>query len=419
MHSMIEQVHNLPDSPGIYFFKKGNKILYIGKATSLRDRVRSYFASDLIAVRSPLILKMIQEADSVEHQSTDSVLEALILEANLIKKHQPKYNTLEKDDKSFNYVAITKENFPRVLIIRGKELAAPRSPIAAVFGPFPHGLQLKEALKIVRKIFPFRDTCVPFSNLEPRTYNLEPAPRPCFNAQIGLCPGVCVGAISKIEYAKTIRHIKLFFAGKKSELMRTLEREMRAFAKKHEFEKANELKRQIFALQHIQDVALLKSDNLEPRTYNLQPSFRIEAYDVAHISGTSTVGVMTVLENGELKKSDYRKFRIRGTKFGSDTDALREILERRLRHEEWKFPDLIVIDGGVAQKNTAEKVIGELQLKIPVVSVVKDAKHRPDHFLGDQVLVSKYKSDIILANAEAHRFAIQYHRKVRGRFLGS
>src|SRR3989338_4981810 len=155
----------LPDNPGVYFFKSGRKILYIGKATSLRDRVRSYFSTSLGDARSSVIVAMIEEAKSISWQKTDSVLEALILEANLIKQYQPKYNTDEKDDKSYNYLVITKEDFPRVLIVRGRELHSPlfakRYSLNAVFGPFPHGQQLKEALKIVRKIFPFRDKCLP------------------------------------------------------------------------------------------------------------------------------------------------------------------------------------------------------------------------------------------------------------------
>ena len=173
----------LPDSPGVYFFKKGRAVLYIGKATSLRDRVRSYFASDIVSTRGESIARMVNEATSVAHKKTDSVLEALILEANLIKSHQPPYNAISKDNKSFNYVVITKEDFPRVMTMRGRELGELNlkpntSNLKAVFGPFPQGSVLREALKIVRKIFPFSDNCRPNQG------------KSCFNAQIGLCPGV-------------------------------------------------------------------------------------------------------------------------------------------------------------------------------------------------------------------------------------
>src|SRR3989344_2275170 len=196
----------LPDEPGVYMFKKGKKILYIGKAASLRDRVRSYFSSDLGKGRAPTIVKMVEDADSVDWQTTDSVLEPLIVEANLIKRHQPPANVDEKDNKSFNYVVITKESppaggFPRVLIVRGRELFQnwKKADIKYLFGPFPGGLSLKEALKIVRKIFPFRDKCLPCVALAKQGKFC----RPCFNRQIGLCPGVCSGEMSQEEYAKT------------------------------------------------------------------------------------------------------------------------------------------------------------------------------------------------------------------------
>src|SRR3989344_4995401 len=154
----------LPDNPGVYFFKKGREILYIGKAASLRDRVRSYFSSDLESGRGPAIVKMVTDATKISWLSTDSVLEALILEANMIKRYQPPANVDEKDNKSFNYLVITKENFPRVLVVRGRELFQKwnNKDSKHVFGPFPAVLALRDAINIVRKIFPFRDSkCVP------------------------------------------------------------------------------------------------------------------------------------------------------------------------------------------------------------------------------------------------------------------
>ncbi|MFQ5662177.1 MAG: GIY-YIG nuclease family protein, partial [Candidatus Paceibacteria bacterium] len=291
----------IPDSTGVYLFERGTRVLYVGKATTLSDRVRSYFGKDILKTRGQLIKKMVEEADFVDFVKTDSVLEALIMEANLIKKFQPRYNTKEKDDKSFNYVVITREDFPRVLIVRGKDLVEERytsRDIKYLFGPFPHGGVFKDAMKIVRKLFPFRDTCNPYSK------------KPCFNRQIGLCPGVCSGEISKIEYGRTINHIKLFFEGKKKSLIKSLEQEMHSYAKKKKFEKANAMKKTIFALNHIQDVSLIKEELKKPEIPKARPretsrgqalgtgNFRIEAYDVAHMSGVNTVGVMTVVENG-------------------------------------------------------------------------------------------------------------------------
>lgn len=404
----------LPDRPGVYIFRGRNRtILYIGKATSLRSRVASYFRRDLIATRGPLLVAMVEAANVVDFIETDSVLEALILEAHLIKKHQPIYNTKEKDNKSFNYVVITKEDFPRVITMRGRELESDVSNIKYSFGPFPQGSVLREALRLVRKIFPFRDKCTPEKG------------KPCFNAQLGLCPGVCAGTISRTEYAKTIQRIKLFFEGKKQTLLRNIERDMNRAAKELHFEEAARLKKTLFALTHIQDIALLKENFQLPRTVLIQQNdllgrtetvFRIEAYDVAHISGTSTVGVMVVLEDWEVKKSDYRKFKIK-TATNDDNASLREMLERRFGHTEWTMPKLIVVDGGKAQVSTAQKALAAWGLGIPVVGVVKDEHHRAREIIGDTQARTTHARAIFLANSEAHRFAIAYHRTVRGKTM--
>src|SRR3989344_6200784 len=317
-----KQIEVLPDAPGVYYFigpklstnshklkaKDSRRILYIGKATSLKDRVRSYFVRDILMTRSPLIAKMLEEA--------------------------------EKDDKSYNYVTITKEDFPKIIITRS----------SGTYGPFPHGAELRQALKIIRKIFSYRDEKCKLTG------------KPCFNAQIGLCPGPCARRISKKDYNKIIRRIKLFFEGKKDTLIRSLELDMKKFAKEQKFEEAEQVKRKLFALDHIQDIALIRND-LVARSYKPGANFRIEAYDVAHISGKNVVGVMTVVSDGELDKSQYRKFKIKSDnpfvdkQGNNDTKNLKEILSRRLSHPEWKFPNLIVVDGGKGQINTARKVL--------------------------------------------------------------
>ena len=396
----------LPDTPGVYFFMgKRKKILYIGKATSLRSRVRSYFAHDIHEKRSALIEQMVQEAEDIEWTETDSVLEALILEANLIRSHKPRYNTREKDDKSFNHLVITNEEYPRVLVARGKDITEKFTDreLKYVFGPFPSGLLFREALKIVRSIFKFYDTKKPVDTVTSKMGRGAIN----FNRQIGLYPD----EQSKTEYNKTIRHIRLFFEAKKQQLITELEREMRAYAKKQEFEHAADVKRKIFALTHIQDIALMKRD-----LYKSAPeSGRIEAYDVAHLSGKDMVGVMTVVENGEARPGEYRKFKIQSVTSSNDTAALKEVLDRRLAHTEWQMPQLIVVDGSTAQKNAAELVLKKYGVGIPVVGVVKDEYHRPKKLLGARTHITQHENEILLANAEAHRFAINYHRQKRGR----
>jgi excinuclease ABC subunit C len=393
---------NLPDAPGIYFFKNDKKeIMYIGRATSLYDRVKSYFSSDLIATRGPLLVDMVTKSETVEYIQTDSVLEAIILESNEIKKHLPYFNTKEKDNKSYNFVVITDEEFPRVVMTRGRTLDKLDEnelgfKIKYQFGPYPQGSLLRDALKIVRKIFPFRDEK---SNLK-HHYS--------FYKSLGLSPDTD-SPEAKSEYQRTIRNLVLFFEGKKGKLISVLEKEMNDYAEKQDFESAVKVRNTLYALTHIQDVSLIKNE-----VDVVMEGFRIEAYDIAHMSGKDTVGVMTVVVNNELQKSQYKKFKL-SKDANDDTAGLREILTRRLGHPEWKFPDLIVIDGGLGQINVAREVLQKVGLNIPIVSVVKNEAHKPDHFLGDEKNALDHSKDILLANNEAHRFAIAYHKKVRAR----
>ncbi len=397
------QKKKLPDTPGVYYFLgKRKEILYIGKATSLRSRVRSYFDNDIREKRSALIENMVAEAKSIAWTETPSVLEALILEVNLIRTHKPRCNTISKDDKSYNHLVITKEEFPRVLVIRGKDLEGHHDEYAYTFGPFPQGGLFREALSLVRKLFKFYDAR---ANLDEKRSKLARGTVD-FNRQIGLYPD----GVSKTEYARTIRHIRMFFEGKKEAVIKDLEKEMMRYARREEFEQANILKKRIFALKHIQDVSLMKE---EFRSHKDDRKFRIEAYDVAHMGGKDMVGVMTVVVGREQSPGEYRKFIIRDCEGSNDPKALREILTRRLRHPEWPFPDLIVVDGSTAQKNAAERVLKTFDLLVPVVGVVKDEKHRPKRIIGPAKIIAEHERGIILANGESHRFAITFHRKKR------
>ncbi len=391
----------LPDAPGVYIFRGPKKeVLYVGKATSLRDRTKSYFARDIAEIRSPLIEKIVSDAIALEVEETDSVLEALILEAHYIKKYEPVGNTDNKDNKSWNYVVITNEQFPRVLIVRERELSSTFSEktVAQLFGPFPSAGVLREALKIIRKIFPFFDTKFSLSG----DYSSSQEKTILFNQSIGLYPR----EFDEREYKKTIRAIVDIFSAKKVTLIQRLSREMNAHAKKREFEEAGILKKKIFALQHIQDITLIKDDLRTPTTAD----FRVEGYDVAHISGASPRGVMTVVVNGERVQDEYRLFTIRHATAGDDYAALDEVLTRRAKHREWAYPQLVVIDGGKGHLNRAKKTLKDAGVMAEVVSVVKDEKHRPREVLGKSATALTHERDILLANSEAHRFAITKHR---------
>lgn len=407
---------DLPDVPGVYLFKQGRKVLYVGKATSLRDRVRSYFDDDLIATRGPRVVDMVTKADRVAHETTPTVLEALVREAALIKKYNPPANSDGKDDKTFLYAVITKEDIPRVLTVRGKDIDFNNSTsggdtLQNIFGPFPSGAQLREALRLIRKIFPFYDTPKPVTaRSKQNRAQIE------FNTQIAQYPR----AVDMREYRRTIRKIALFLAGRGRELRIRLERDMREAAREERFEDAAETRRELFALDHIQDVSLIKDESryLQHSATALRLGYRIEAYDTAHLSGTNAVGVMTVIEDGAPVKKEYRTFRIRGVKKNDDTGSLREVLTRRLRHPEWAYPSVIVVDGGTAQRRAAETVLKEHELSIPVVGVVKDERHRPREVIGARA-AHITEADAVLANAEAHRFSLARHRRARSQNMRS
>jgi excinuclease ABC subunit C len=432
----------LPDVPGVYLFTLGKgrskKVLYVGKATSLRDRVRSYFDDDLIATRGPRVVDMVTKADGLMHETTPTVLEALVREAALIRHYDPPANSMGKDDKTFLYAVITDEEIPRVLVIRGgdidfENMRSGGAKLKAIHGPFPSGYQLREALRLIRKIFPFYDTNRPITEIS-KTRNKQAQGKIEFNRQIGHYPR----EMDHKHYLRSIRNVSLFLSGRVKTLRDTLTREMKQAAKSERFEDAADIRQQLFALDHVQDVSLIKED-WNKKDANAP---RIEAYDTAHISGTNAIGVMTVVENGVPVKADYRMFKIRGdyhvdkrtkaedkeTKNGTakkvavpsreakrmndDIASLKEILSRRLGHAEWPLPRAFVIDGGKTHKKAAESVLAEVGIGIPVVAVVKDEKHRPREVIGAQ-RAGISEADAVLANSEAHRFSITLHRKAR------
>lgn len=400
---------NLPDVPGVYLFKKGRTVLYVGKATSLRDRVRSYFDDDLIATRGPRVVDMVTKADRVAHETTPTVLEALVREAALIKKYHPRANSEGKDDKTFLYAVVTKEEIPRVLVVRGKDIDFKASitggqKLEAIYGPFPSGAQLREGLRLIRRIFPFFDTPKPVG-----AKSKHQAAKIEFNRQIDQYPR----AFDAKEYKRTMRHVKLFLSGRGKELRVMLEKEMRQAAKDERFEDAAARRRELFALDHIQDVSLIKDENIPIQGSTL---YRIEAYDTAHLAGTNAIGVMTVVADSTPIKKEYRTFNIRGVKKNDDIASLKELLVRRFGHPEWAFPQAIVIDGGTTHKKAAESALVALGIAIPVAAVVKDERHRPREVIGAR-RAGISESDAVLANSEAHRFSLARHRYARSRNL--
>lgn len=389
---------SLPETPGVYLMKDGaGRILYVGKAGNLRRRVSSYFERP----HDTRIQALVARIKKIEHRKTDTALEALILEAELIKKLTPPFNIREKDDKSFLYIEITKEPFPRVMLVRGKDAERGRR-----FGPFTSASNVREALRILRKIFPW-------STHEPE--RLGALPRPCFDYEIGLCPGTCTGAVSRAEYAKTIKRLQLFLEGKKQRVLRALEKDMAAAGRKLEFEKAQKLRGQIFALRHIRDTALISDSEIVAAPESAVR--RIEGYDISNLSGTSAVGSMVVFEGDEPNKDEYRKFRIKTVFKPNDVGMLTEVLTRRFKRVadgRWPLPDLVLIDGGLAQANAAHRVLLRAGLRIPVVGIAKGPERKRNDIIG-AIPKGVKKATLVRVRDEAHRFAVSYHKALRER----
>ncbi len=424
--------NQLPDAPGVYFYYDlKNKLLYIGKATSLKKRVGSYFVGKKENQRTADLVANIARIDYLQ---TGSVLEALVLEANNIRTHKPPYNIAGRDDKSFIYLCLTNEDFPKPVLMRGLDLERlgiqpfskflqlkARRQFLAVYGPYLSARSLKIALDLVRRFIPW-STCNP--------PEVSGSSKPCFDAQIGKCPGVCAGTILPKEYRRNIRKLMLFFSGRKDTLLKQLKREMNAAARANEFEKAASLRDRVFALEHVQDIGLLMREEFIDKADDINKHInalgRIEAYDIANISGTSNVGSMVVFEAGKPNKSEYRKFKIKGFEGANDVGAMEEMLRRRLTRNKvsphaWPLPDIMIIDGGEGQVNRVNEVLKEMDLKIPVIGIAKGFDRKQDRLVYDTTnaelrrVAQAFKDTFQKARDEAHRFAGSYHRVLRSR----
>ncbi|TSC96527.1 MAG: Excinuclease ABC subunit C [Parcubacteria group bacterium Athens0714_26] len=387
-----------PNSPGVYFFRdKTGRPIYIGLAGFLKRRIASYFCA-----KEPRIIEMVEAAYSLDFQKTDTLLEAVILEANLIKKYWPKYNVVDKDDRSFIYLVILPGDYPRPMIVRGRELEKYKPVKAKVFGPFESFYILKTVLSLIRRIFPY-STCKPLNG------------KPCFDYQIGLCPGACIGAITPKEYKNNIKNIELFFKGQKVNLIKKL--------KKENPEK-------ITALSRVQDVALLAGSSRAMGSSGLLTSGRIEGYDISHLSGKEPVGAMVVFENGEKNSSQYRLFKIKSVAAGrnyNDLEMMKEVLTRRFKHAEWQRPEIVFVDGGISQVKIVREVLAKNNIFAPVVGLAKTGGHSASAYTHDKLVIANSKKsvrELILASKmlfqsvrnEAHRFAINYNIKKRNNF---
>jgi excinuclease ABC subunit C len=377
-----DKIKKIPDLPGVYrFIDKYGNILYIGRATSLKKRVSQYFRKNI----DPRIGEMVGLAKDIKFQKTDNVLDAIVLEANLIKKHWPKYNIVDRDDRSFVYIVINKSDYPKPIIIRGKDLKKISQKRAKVFGPYFNATMIKRALRVIRRIFPY-STCKASQG------------KPCFDRQVGLCPGICVDEISKVNYNNNIKNIILLLGGNKKRLIEKLKKEN---------------PEQVSALKHLQDATLITNDEIE---FSGAVS-RIEGYDISHLSGLETYGSMVVFSNGQPDNSQYRLFQIKTAERGDDMRALAEMIERRFNHPEWPWPDLIMIDGGTPQISTVIKVLNTMNIAVPLVGISKYGNDRLVFSKGTpkaiRDLAKNIKGELLKVREEAHRFGLRASRNKR------
>lgn len=402
-----EKVKALPLTSGVYLMKdKAGAVIYVGKANSLRKRVQSYFRGRKTMSKTDILVENIADIDYIE---TASEAEALILEASLVKQYDPKFNVELRDDKSFPLIQITDDEFPRISVERPNR----RKIGYTYYGPYINPGLIREALALLRKIFHFR-TCDPFPEKE------------CLDFHIGLCDAPCIKKITKSEYARNVKIIKLILEGRKDDLYKKLRKEMEDHAATKRFEQAAKVRDQLRAIGALysgtRDINYYKEAEQLQRALTLPrlPN-RIETFDISNIMGNQAVGSMVSFLNGKPDKSNYRRFKIKEVEGIDDFKMMAEIVKRRyrrLKSEGKLFPDLIVIDGGRGQLSAARAELIKIGIDIPMVALAKKE---------EEIYVPNKKNPVKLpldslglkllqrTRDEAHRFALNYHRHLRGK----
>ena len=411
----------IPKKPGVYLFKDNQgKIIYVGKALDLYSRVSSYFnLRSHMSSGNTKTVALVSEIQGLETIIVSSEMEALILEANLIKKNLPKFNIRLTDDKDYLYIKITNEQFPKIVTARKQDLKT----ALRYFGPFPSSTTVKSTLRTLRSVFPWCSG----------SYQKN---KPCFYKHLELCPGSCANLIDKLQYKKIINRFIKFMEGKKEQLVNELTKEMEQKADQQRFEEAQGLKKTLEGINYLTqsnrvEVFLENPNFLEDQrkialeklqqVLNLSKiPERIECYDISNIQGHDATGSMVVLTNGETDKTQYRRFKIQISGKPNDFAMMAEMIRRRMKNN-WTLPDLIIIDGGKGQISAVldqiNKTGKEHFKKTPIFGLAK----RMEWLYGvDGTIYKLSKSNPALRlvqriRDEAHRFAITYHRKLHRR----
>ena len=418
--SLKKKLKDLPNTPGVYFYKDSSgEVIYVGKAKNLKYRVSSYFSNKNHDLKTQ---KLVAEIADVETREVETEFDALFLESEMIKRYMPRFNILLRDDKSQTFVRVgLKDDIPSVGFVKN-----PLDDGAEYVGPFYSAVPIKNALRILRRAFPY--------------YTTKVLPKSKLDRDLGLIP-----ESNDENYIKDLRKLISYLRGNRKALVRDLEKEMKTAATDQNFEKAAVLRNQIANLKEFDSRILFGSEEfidiskdkglvelaeiLELDT----PPRRIEAYDISHTGGQNAVGSMVVFTNGLADKAEYRKFKITNTK-NDDPAALTEVLSRRFsgRHTNWLMPNLIIIDGGEPQLRAVESILRPLN--IPYIGVAKrheeivmsnfskinlhEARHNATH-AKNLIGANKQHDDVVKLfqriRDEAHRFAINYHTLLRSK----
>ena len=404
---MKQKLKELPAAPGVYFHKNtAGEIIYVGKAAVLKNRVRQYFQNP--ANRDVKTAALVAEIADTDWIVVDTEMDALFLESEMIKRYMPKWNILLRDDKTVSYVRI-----PMKLEV--PDISFTRNPVddgATYVGPFYGKLAVEKAVRNLRRIFPY--------------YNKPYTGRKTLDTDLGLTPGIEIGKCTPEDYKRNLKKLIRYLEGGREKLLKELEKTMREASSRGDFELAAEARDQLFGLKELKkkivfsdkefldissDQALL---GLQKMLGLEKPPRRIEGYDISHQSGTNTVGSMVVFINGASARNEYRKFKIRTSK-NDDLKSMTEVLTRRLKHKEWEYPDLIVLDGGINQVRAILPIVAPYN--IPVIGRDKSGDHSKSSgvkIIYDGKIMPLNPSShiarlIARIDEESHRFAITYH----------
>lgn len=405
--ALKQKLSKLPVAPGVYFHKNAaGEIIYVGKAAVLKNRVRQYFQKSHKDAKTEALVREIADTDWIV---VDTEMDALFLESEMIKRYMPKWNILLRDDKTVSYVRITmNEEVPYVSFTRN-----PVDDKATYIGPFYGKLAVEKAVRILRRVFPYY--------IKPYTG------KKTLDTDLGLTPGIEIGKTTAKDYKRNLRKLIRYLEGDKEKLLKDLEKTMQREASKGNYELAAEARNQLFGLRELKKKIVfsdkefldISSDQALKQLQELldlpEPPRRIEGYDISHQSGENTVASMVVFINGASARSEYRKFKIRTSK-NDDLKSMQEVITRRLKHKEWDYPDLIVLDGGATQVNAVLPLLEPYN--IPVIGRDKSGDHSKS--AGVKIIVpgkemaylpssSHIARLIARIDEEAHRFAITYH----------